>query len=480
MKANELKDLKAKVLAIQEDKSKAILLVDIIGMLSKQEANLMKVIHGLSKALSHVIKREDFVSKNAKYVTWLHQVYDEAWQRLLTFTTQVEEKRLCELAITTLMHFLVTKHEHSGLDSQNKSWSGEDHKRFKSLLTKLCCSTKDIAPALDRFKEYWDYDDVKAATINHLTKIVKSLRKDSDRNEKNTPHFGRNVMKILESVGFPDPNSEESKILMGANNLDMEEVKKSFNNIWQDFFWLISKDIDVYKRVLIILHDKVMPHLAKPLLLTDFLMESYDVGGSISLLALSGVFHLIEKYNLEYPDFYKKLYALFTPDVLHVKYRARFFHLSDLFLASSHLPEYLVAAFVKRLCRLSLTAPANTLVMVMQFIGNLLLRHPGLQKMAKNTEDPYDMEEPDPAKCKAIESSLWEIATLQSHVLPQVSQAAKFINKLQPQMEWTISAQLEHSFEDMMETELKKKVFVNVPLTFERPNEKLDNSTLFE
>ena len=76
--------------------------------------------------------------------------------------------------------------------------------------------------------------------------------------------------------------------------------------------------------VLIILHERVMPHLTKPLLMTDFLMESYDVGGSISLLALNGVFHLIHKYNLEYPDFYKKLYALFTPDVLHVKYRARY------------------------------------------------------------------------------------------------------------------------------------------------------------
>ena len=37
--------------------------------------------------------------------------------------------------------------------------------------------------------------------------------------------------------------------------------------------------------------------------------------------------------------------------MLHVKYRARFFHLSDLFLSSTHLPEYLVAAFVKRLAR---------------------------------------------------------------------------------------------------------------------------------
>ena len=64
---------------------------------------------------------------------------------------------------------------------------------------------------------------------------------------------------------------------------------------------------------------KVMPHLTRPLLLTDFLVNSYNVGGVISVLSLGGVFALIRDHNLEYPDFYAKLYALFTPDVLHAK-----------------------------------------------------------------------------------------------------------------------------------------------------------------
>lgn len=36
----------------------------------------------------------------------------------------------------------------------------------------------------------------------------------------------------------------------------------------------------------------------------------------------------------DYPDFYKKLYSLLEPSVFHVKYRARFFHLANLFLSS--------------------------------------------------------------------------------------------------------------------------------------------------
>ena len=34
--------------------------------------------------------------------------------------------------------------------------------------------------------------------------------------------------------------------------------------------------------------------------------------------------------------------------------------------------------------------------------------------------DPYLEEEADPSKCRAAESSLWEVVALQNHVLPQV------------------------------------------------------------
>ena len=84
-------------------------------------------------------------------------------------------------------------------------------------------------------------------------------------------------------------------------------------------------------------------------------------------------------------------------------------------------------------------------------------------------KDPFEENEPDPAKCNALESDLHEIRTLQSSALPQISQMAKFINKQLPQMEWDLTQYLEITMEDMMSTEYKKKVFVNVPLTYERP-----------
>lgn len=58
---------------------------------------------------------------------------------------------------------------------------------------------------------------------------------------------------------------------------------------------------------------------------SDFLTRSYDIGGVVSVMALSGLFILMTKYGLEYPNFYEKLYALLTPSIFMAKHRAKFF-----------------------------------------------------------------------------------------------------------------------------------------------------------
>lgn len=57
-------------------------------------------------------------------------------------------------------------------------------------------------------------------------------------------------------------------------------------------------------------------------------------GGAVSLMALNGLFVLMTKYNLEYPDFYTKLYNIMDNEIFSAKYKARFFHLLDIFLQS--------------------------------------------------------------------------------------------------------------------------------------------------
>jgi len=59
------------------------------------------------------------------------------------------------------------------------------------------------------------------------------------------------------------------------------------------------------------------------------LTRSYDIGGVISVMALSGLFVLMTKHGLEYPNFYEKLYALLNSAIFMAKYRAKFFQVSS-------------------------------------------------------------------------------------------------------------------------------------------------------
>ena len=58
-------------------------------------------------------------------------------------------------------------------------------------------------------------------------------------------------------------------------------AKQYFSYVWQ---MLMKHQLSpsLYKRVLVILPDKVIPHLEKPLLLTDFLMTSYNIGNYLT------------------------------------------------------------------------------------------------------------------------------------------------------------------------------------------------------
>ena len=64
------------------------------------------------------------------------------------------------------------------------------------------------------------------------------------------------------------------------------------------FTYISQLSSKLYKTVLTSLHSDVMPHLLDPRLLLDFLTDSYNAGGVVSLLALYGLFILMHEYHL--------------------------------------------------------------------------------------------------------------------------------------------------------------------------------------
>lgn len=47
----------------------------------------------------------------------------------------------------------------------------------------------------------------------------------------------------------------------------------------------------------------------------------------------------------------------------------------------------------------------------------------------KAVEDPYILDEPEPAKCRATESSLWELMILERHYCKQISGTVKYFSE---------------------------------------------------
>ena len=165
------------------------------------------------------------------------------------------------------------------------------------------------------------------------------------------------------------------------------------------------------------------------------------------------------RHSSDYPDFFTNFYALVTPEILHVKYRARFLYWADVFLSSTNLPAYVVASFVKKFSRLALIASVETLLPLLPLIANCLIRHPNLMELFNSAgqttaTDPFEFEQTDLRKTRALESSLWELKALQTHWDRRVREQARFINYTLPKDEFDLSDLLELDFPALVEQAL--------------------------
>lgn len=465
-KASE--DLKNQAKAFIRDRKNANDLVHMLSFVDVEvEDNSQRVtaIQCLLRIFQIVVKKRwmvvgenislDVKAQNAekRFRSWLHDIYAEFKERLLGLVT-LEEKAVSNSAMRTLLRFFLLECEKPTHFQDGKI---EFPTVFLQNLVAKCLSETQLQPhVINRFEQLFIYNDACAAVLGCMHSLLKRKKNAT------TEIFMKNFFNLLELVteclhrsGFLQ--KESCDYLMNPSETNCKptakDVQRSYSFVWLEFLSL-RIPLAMYKHVLILM-PKVLPNLEKPFFLTDFLIDSYKMGGLIGLLSLHGLFLLIKDYNLDYPDFYMHLYNLLTSEIFLVKYKARFFFLLDMFLSSTHLPEYLVAAYVKKLARLALEAPPYAIAMVALLIQNLLIRYPGLQKLVRSTSDDsfssdnFNMNETDPAKCCVGETSLWELETLKAHYNPQVKQALQFINKSFPTVEKDLEDVLESAHKEV-------------------------------
>ncbi|TKA31698.1 hypothetical protein B0A50_01776 [Salinomyces thailandicus] len=429
-----------------------------------------------------LVKRNDVTAAGAddQVVQWLKARLRDYAESLASGWIGSPDAAQESTALTLLMR-LVKAETSQGARRSEQAWRTE-RASFFTLVSALL-EEKDAEGARQEFVEKYveEHDDARFYTFLAIKQYFK-LREEEEVAEV---AVGNAIDLLSQIEGVPDADDqlddwygeppEGKKHQLRSLNAHRRVAQEA----WLSIFRLPLNRGD-RKSILNIANTRILPWFATRMeLLTDFFTDSFTEGGSLSLLALSSIFHLVTKRNLDYPDFYLKLYSLLDHDVLHSKHRSRFFRQLETFMSSSHLPAAMVASFVKRLARLSLQAPPGAIVWIVPWTYNMLRSHPACTFMlhrtyhpahaiytAKNPDwrdsgmpnDTFSMTEPDPNHTGAIDSSLWELETLQFHYHPNVATLARILSEQFTKREYHLEDFLDYNYASLVDAELGKEM----------------------
>ncbi|KAJ5290983.1 hypothetical protein N7478_000234 [Penicillium angulare] len=400
-------------------------------------------------------------AENEKIVTaWLKERCLEYQRALLAIMREADTTSQIT-ALTLSMRIIKERITHIP-GAENAVWSTN----FKHIVEAVV-EAQDGQDLQTEFIEKFvkEFEDVRYHTFGEIAEYA-AIRRSSDVFDTLV-----SILSACDDVPSEGHEFEDFFATPGGKNKRLTSVGSHKKRAQEAWLAILRNNISPAQRksLLRIMVHHIEPWFSRPELLMDFLTDSYNVGGATSLLALSGLFYLIQEKNLDYPQFYHKLYSLLDADLLHSKHRSRFFRLLNTFLASTHLPAALIASFVKRLARLALNAPPSAIVVIVPFMYNIFKNHPTCTFMmhreirdkdlaadieAAGMDDPFDPTEKDPTRTGAIESSLWEIETLQSHYHPNVAAIARIISEQFTKQQYNLEDFLDHTYQGMVEAEL--------------------------
>ena len=423
----------------------------------------------------HLVKRNNGSEQDAKIAQWLKQRLRDYVESLAKWIGSPDATK--ENTALTLLMRVVKEETSQGAKRSEQAWRTEMSTFYAVIVALL--EANGAEAAREEFVEKYveEYDDVRFYTLLAIKQFFSNSEKRTEERIGNALDLLSKVEGILDSQDqlqdwYGQPPEPESHQL-----LSLPAHRKVAQECWLSIFrWPLTTAHR--KTILNITSHQVLPWFPNRMeILADFLTDSFNEGGALSLLALSGIFKLMTERNLDYPDFYAKLYSLLDDEVMHSKHRSRFFRLLDQFMSSSHLPAAMVASFIKRLARLSLQAPPGGIVWVVPWVYNMLKKHPSCtfllhrsyhpahaiyttnpNYLESGMDDPFSMAEPDPMKTNAIDSSLWELHTLQDHWHPNVATLAKILGEQFTKREYQLEDFLDHSYAGLIEAELGKEM----------------------
>ncbi|KAG5438410.1 hypothetical protein PCANB_002899 [Pneumocystis canis] len=373
----------------------------------------------------------------SKY-TWIREKYVDFFIKLLDKLSSDELEQQSH-SFTLLLRLI---HDES---CENRGFVNDQY--FRVLKCLLLNKNAHIFFLYYIIKEYLDkYVDLQYYFYKNSYKLTKEILNHKHENSSPVEVFTTNLITLLvnmKTLLLDDKMCWVSRSDSLVQSFQSSKQKRVFSDCWITALRLPLKNHQ-YKQILDILHSNVLPFLQEPHLLMDFLTDSYNAGGPVSLLALNGLFYLMQEYNLDYPNFFIKLYALFDENLFHIRYRSRFIKL--------------------KMSRLSLLANPGGIIMIIPLVYNLLKLHPTcmvlIHKISTESpfKDPFLDDELDPSKTKALDSSLWELATLIDHYYPTVSTLARIFSEQFTKLSYDLDDFFDYSYTNIIDLEMNSKL----------------------
>ncbi|QLQ79871.1 hypothetical protein HG537_0C05200 [Torulaspora globosa] len=474
------------------------------------ESSLRFLVMSLFQVFKKLFKRGDLAvarsnNERQQFSNWCRKMYESFKSSLIKVISSVDRENSLVLdSLDVYLQLLEMESVHFASKEDAPYFPNKTFRRlivamWESDLGELKQKTstgESVNPVIGEFieKYYKNYADIQFYFQSELADLLET-QKDRFATVKG---MGKWIVAVNHDNHCCNAN-QELEIFVANPPQVVENESKFKSNFEKNWLIMLNGNVSVpqYKTILLILHKRIIPHLHTPTKLMDFLTDSYnlqnsqdDSAGVIPILALNGLFELMLRFNLEYPNFYKKLYQLITPSLMHVKYRPRFFRLLDTFLASTHLSAHLIASFIKRLARLTLNSSPAAIVTVIPFIYNLLKKHPScmimlhnprflsdpfmtseqqsmLKKLKSDYIDPFDADEENPELTHALDSSLWELATLMDHYHPNVATLAKIFAQPFRKLNYNMEDFLDWSYDSLLAAETSRRLKVLPTLEFE-------------
>lgn len=167
---------------------------------------------------------------------------------------------------------------------------------------------------------------------------------------------------------------------------------------------------------------------------------------------------MLKYYPIRDPDnettVFDEIYCVLNENLMKKAYKFRIFYFLNTFLSSTKVPAYIIAAYIKRLARLSLGAKPRSLVAILRLVNNLFMRHPVLMFLRDRVDDkarefelesttctlrqwleldPFDTNQTtDLRMTHAMDSCIWELMPLRFHEHKKVTEAASFLGEDSP------------------------------------------------